>query len=53
MTIFNKKFLSKPQIINILKENYHIVILFLIVLVSLFFNLFHNMDMEMNIMLLQ
>lgn len=41
MTIFNKKFLSKPQIINILKENYHIVILFLIVLVSLFFNLFN------------
>lgn len=41
MTIFNKKFLSKSQIINILKENYHIVILFLIVLISLFFNLFN------------
>lgn len=41
MTLFNKKFLSKQQIINSLKENYHIVLLFLIMLVSLFFNLFN------------
>ena len=41
MTIFNKKFLSKPQIINILQQNYHILILFLIMLVSLYFNLFN------------
>ena len=41
MILFNKKFLSKQQVINLLRENYHILILFLIMLISLFFNLFN------------